>query len=187
MDFIKPQVENINFNKNIIIIFLIILLVLSFLGINIFIIIGNLINIIVQLVGPFLVNILSLFGYTVGSTIETSTDILTNVTKTGIDVAGGTIHSISDLLKNASTNNVDPSIKNVLDNKLNTGSQPATKKEGFDNDYSFNSLQNPISCNKNNWSLINDDKYVTLNKQNETLTGQIFPTQKMALNPTLTP
>lgn len=91
--------------KNGIILVLVFLLVLSFLGVNLLTIAGNIIQFFVNLIGPFVNNVLSIFGYTAGSIINISADVVSDTAKTGIDIAEGTVHSVGNLLRNSS--NVD--------------------------------------------------------------------------------
>ena len=154
MDFAKgsspssSSSPNFVFDKNIIIVILLFILVLSFLGINLLTILGNWVNNIMSLLGPFLTSVLSLFGYTLGSTINVTTDVTTNVAKTGVDIAGGSFHSIGDVLKKASSNNVDPNVKNTLDHGSSTPPPPPppppAKKEGFSRSQFEPFSQDPI-------------------------------------------
>ena len=154
MDF-----ENLNISKTTLIIILVVIFILSFLGINLFIIIGQVLNQLIIILLPFVVNVFSLFGYTLGSTINSAADISSSVATTGVDIAKGTIQSVGNLLKESSSNNVDPEVKDALDSKINKGNK--SKNESFINDdTSYSSLQNPISRNKK--SLFLNNKYTSL-------------------------
>ena len=80
--------------KDLIILFLIVILVLSVLGINIFIILGYLIQYIVYLLQP----LFSLFGYASGNIINTTSDLAADASHFGIDIADGTAHDVGNLL-----------------------------------------------------------------------------------------
>jgi hypothetical protein len=163
------DLENLNISKTTLIIILAVIIIISFLGINLFLIIGTLLNKIIELLKPFFVSVFSLFGYTLGSTINSAADISSTAATTGVDIAKGTVQSVGNLLKTSSSNTVDPQVKNALDNKINND----PKKESFiDNDNSYHSLQNPISCNKSNNSLCSkSNNYVLLNDPPISLTG----------------
>jgi len=104
----SAQSENGNSNwqltwtKNTIIVILIVLLILSFLGVNLFLILGRIIQIFTQWMGPFANGILDVFGYTTGMVINQTANVVSDTAKVGIDIADGTAHSIGNLFLNAS-------------------------------------------------------------------------------------
>jgi len=178
-------------NKNYIIILLLILLILSFLGINILAMFGNFIQTIVNIFGPLVTQILSVFGYTAGTLIDKSAEVVTNTAKTGIDIAGGTVGSIGDLMKDASRPGVDDKAKQQLDNSINLSkfSEKPTPKQP-EADSSTNPIQKPISSNKAGWCLVGEYEgrrgCIQVGQEDKCLSGQVYPNQKMCLNPTLT-
>ena len=104
--------------KNLAIIILVGLLVLSFLGINILMIFGRIIQFIVALIGPFISRVLSIFGYTTGTIINGTADIVSDTAKTGVDILDGTAHSVGNLLRGASNVNGILPIQQELDGEL---------------------------------------------------------------------
>ena len=186
-------------NKNIIIIILVALLVFSFLGINLLTTSGNIIQTITNIFGPLVVQILSIFGYTAGTIIDKTADLGTDVAKTGIDVIDGTLHSVGGLLKSASQQNVDDKAKRQLDQTINNGQlytqSPAPSKEQnkkpeqAEPDKTSSPIQNPIASNKSSWCLVGEYQgkrgCIEITDQDKCLSGQVFPQQKMCLNPTL--
>ena len=192
MDY-TPQMTNtqptssIFSNKNHIIIALLILLILSFLGINVFTLVGNLLQTIVNIFGPLVSQILSIFGYTAGTVIDKSTDILTTTAKTGIDIAGGTLHSVGGLLKDASKQGVDQNAKQQLDNSINSSNLRIPPQPQPDN--TENPIQKPITSNKAGWCLVGEYEgrrgCIEVSDADKCLSGQVFPEQSMCLNPTL--
>ena len=174
-------------NKNYIIIFLLILLILSFLGINMLAISGNLIQTIVNIFGPLVTQILSIFGYTAGTLIDKSAEIVTDTAKTGIDIAGGTVGSIGDLLKDASRPGVDDKAKQQLDQSINLSKHPNKQPEP---DSTTNPIQKPITSGKSGWCLVGEYEgrrgCIQVGQEDKCLSGQVYPNQKMCLNPTLT-
>jgi len=187
---VATSVNSSNFlsdNRNIVIGILVGLLILSFLGINLASIVGNVVDMINQIFGPFVSQILSVFGYTAGTILNKTSDVVTDTAKTGLDIADGTIHSIGDLLKNASSGNIVSSAKHSLDNALN---QTNKKHMPPNADKSESSIQQPISTGKAGWCLVGDFQgrrgCVEVNQQDQCLSGQVFPTQKLCLNPTMT-
>ena len=210
MDSIKPTVESLrpveSYNdlfstKNGIIILLCILLLLSFLGINLLNISGNIIQTIVNIFGPLVAQILSIFGYTTGSLLNITADVASDTAKAGIDIAEGSIQSVGNILRDASQANVNEQSKTSLDTALNkaknlsspppssppSSSPPPAPKP----DSTENPIQNPITTNKAGWCLVGEYKgrrgCIEVTEQDKCLSGQVYPSQKMCLNPVLTP
>jgi hypothetical protein len=85
-------------NKNTIIIVLLVLLLLSFIGINLLALSGKLVADITTPLAPAFKSLLSMIGFTLGNLINGSADLVANTADVGIDIAKGTTHSIGDLL-----------------------------------------------------------------------------------------
>jgi len=172
-------------NKNFLIVILIILLVLSFLGINLIIVGGNIFEYIVTVLKPLVTQIFSVFAQTTGSVINTTTDLVTDTAKTGIDIAGGTLHDVGNLLKNSSQPVSIGAMK--LDNSINNA--PVKAKEPKP-DSSANPIQNPITSAKTQWCLVGEYQgrrgCIEISEHDKCLSGQVFPDQKACLNPTHT-
>jgi hypothetical protein len=115
--------------QNFAIIALVVLLVLSFLGINILLVIGNFFQTIINLFGPLVYQILGVFGYTAGSVINKTADIAGDTAKVGVDVAEGTVQSVGNLLMKSSGVVVDPAAKAQLDKAMNTPIRVPLPKE----------------------------------------------------------
>ena len=177
-------------NKNIIIIILAILLILSFLGINLLAIFGNLIQTIVAIFGPLVNQIFSIFGYTAGTVINKSADIAGDTAKAGIDIAEGTLHSVGNILRDASQGHVANHAKASLDNALNNAKPPAVNPpEPPKPDAPENPIQKPISSSKTGGCLVGEYKgrrgCIEVGEQDQCLSGQVYPEQKICLNPAL--
>jgi hypothetical protein len=171
-------------SKNTIIVILTILLILSFLGINLLDIVSNIIKSIVYILGPFISQILAVFGYTSGTLINKSADVVSDTAKIGIDIAEGTVQNIGNLLISASSGSIKPlDIKLSQDKPTSAPTQPAE-------DTSENPIQKPISASKSGWCLIGEYENrrgcIEVGEQDKCLSGQIFPNQKMCLNPNMT-
>jgi len=176
-------------NKNMLIIVLFGLLAFSFLGINLVTIVDNFIQYLVKVFGPLVSQILSVIGYTAGNVINESTDVITDTTKTGIDIAGGTFHNIGDLLKKGSepgVNQANDSVKK-LDQSIKTAN---FKKNDAEPDKTENPIQKPISSAKTKWCLVGEYQgrrgCIEIAEDDKCLSGQVFPNQKVCLNPTMT-
>lgn len=172
--------------SNLIIFLLVVLLIFSSLGINIFIVIGNFFQTIVNLFGPLISQLLSIFGYTAGTIIDKSADILTDTTKAGVEIAGGAVHSVGDLLKDASRANIDPKARNQLDRTINSSGIQFREPKA---DTTTNPIQNPITSGKQRWCLVGEYQgkrgCIAVTDADKCLSGQIFPTQQLCLNPTI--
>ena len=180
----SPNMESFS-GKNMLIIVLVCLLALSFMGFNLLDYISNVIKTIIAVFTPIIRPILSLLGYTTGSVINKTADIVSDTAKTGIDIAEGTVQSVGDMLISASKGGVDTT---QLDSALNITRQQTINDP--DADTTANPIQNPISSNKVGWCLVGEvaDKRgcIMVDDEAKCMSGQIFPSKKMCLNPTLT-
>ena len=180
MDNNIVQPSNENKNQTIIIGILIFLLVLSFLGINLLTTTGNLLESISDIFGPIFNQILGLLGYTTGTVINKSTDIVTDTAKIGIDLTGGAVHDVGDLLINSTK-------YQKLDNKINDAPKITPEPQP---DKTENPIQNPVTSSKKNWCLVGEYQgrrgCIEIEDQDKCISGQVFPEQKMCLNPTMT-
>ena len=169
-------------SKNIIIILLSVLLVLSLLGISFIHTIG-------LTIGPYITGFLSLLGYTTGSVIDDTAEVVGEAAKTGIDITQDAVQNVGNIFKMASENKVDANIKKELDNVLNIA--PISSQKTPAPNSSENPIQKPISSNKKSWCLVGEYQQkrgcIEVGEQDKCLSGQVFPTQKMCLNPNLTP
>jgi hypothetical protein len=191
---------SVNFNENTqplfstnnkIIIILSVLLILSFLGINILDIVSNIIKAVIAILGPPIGQLLAIFGYTSGTLINKGADVVSDTAKVGIDIAEGTIQNIGNLLISASSGKVPTELTSInpLDIKLTQDKTLSTPKQPSE-DTAENPIQKPISASKSGWCLIGEYENrrgcIEVGEQDKCLSGQIFPSQKMCLNPTMT-
>jgi hypothetical protein len=172
--------------KNVLIILLVFLVTLSFLGINLLNITGDFVQLVTNTFGPLVSQILSIFGYTTGTIINKSADVVSDTARLGIDIAEGSIQSVGNLLKQSSQNNINLNSKKQLDQTLNESKYKLPRSEP---DTSESPIQKPISSNKAGWCLIGEYEgkrgCIEVSNQDKCLSGQVFPDQKMCLNPTL--
>jgi hypothetical protein len=233
----EPNNQSYGFSKDFIIMILIIVLVLSVLGINIFLLFGMIIQYIVYLITP----LLSIFGYTTGSIINTTSELAGDASHFGIDIAEGTVQDVGNLLiatsdpqyiptlppaaktypmavldaigrtlsmKPVQTSNdiivpspspsvpfsvpaPSPSIPiSVPAPSPSLGNVPASIPSVPASDTTENPVQNPISSNKSQWCLIGEYQQrngcIEVDDMNKCMSGQVFPSQQMCLNPNAT-
>jgi hypothetical protein len=175
--------------KNLIISLLVFLLILSFLGINLLNMIGNLMENIVNVFGPLVKQILSVFGYTAGTIIDKTADVATDVATTGVELAGGSVQSLGHILKDASKDGISPEAKQSLSKPLDLNSSSILNNEPSP-DSSSNPSQKPITSNKSGWCLVGEYEgkrgCIEINNATKCLSGQVFPEEKLCLNPTFT-
>ena len=175
--------------KNLIISLLVFLLILSFLGINLLNMIGNLMENIVNVFGPLVKQILSVFGYTAGTIIDKTADVATDVATTGVELAGGSVQSLGHILKDASKDGISPEAKQSLSQPLDLNSSSILNNEPSP-DSSSNPSQKPITSNKSGWCLVGEYEgkrgCIEINNASKCLSGQVFPEEKLCLNPTFT-
>lgn len=183
-------------SNQVVIIGLLILLSLSFLGINIFIIIGNFVESFLKVVGPLVAQILSIFGYTTGTVLNKSADVAGDVARTGVDLAEGSLQSVGNVLRDASRKHVNPDAVSGLDSALNTNgpSRGSMGTVGTTGTYkepapstTENPVQKPITSGKTGWCLVGEYEgkkgCVAVGEQDRCLSGQIFPSQVSCMNP----
>ena len=192
----KTTINNTNdmfSNKNTIIMLLIFLLILSFLGINLLNISGDIIQRISNIFGPVFVNFLSLFGYTTGTVINKTADVVADASKTGIDIAEGTAQSVGGLFLKASQNLSNQPSLETPEPEPESKQPPKPKSESKpepEPDTTKNPIQKPISSIKARWCLVGEYEgrrgCIAINEHDKCLSGQVFPTQQMCLNPTYT-
>jgi len=191
--FRLPTISNVSnneqtmgINNQIVIIGLLIILGLSFLGINIFIVIGNLLESLLKIVGPMITQILSIFGYTTGTALNKGADVAADVAKTGVDIAEGSLQSVGNVLRDASRGNVNPSAISGLDGALNSSTASSTYVEPSPS-ASANPVQRPITSGKTGWCLVGEYEgkrgCVAVGEQDRCMSGQIFPSQVACMNP----
>ena len=169
--------------KNLVILVLLFLLLLSFLGINL---LGNLDEVIkymTELISP----LLQAVGYTAGSALNKTSDLVADTAKTGVEIADGSVQNIGNLLIKASKTD-GGELDEVIDKPEPTKKRAPIQPEP---DTTANPIQKPISNSKVGWCLIGEvsDKRgcISVSDQSKCMSGQVFPTQKMCLNPTITP
>ena len=171
-------------NQNIIIGILIFLLVITFLGINLLNVGTNFAQSVYNIFGPIINQILHLLGFTAGTVINKTADVVGDAAKLGVELSEGAVHDVGDLLLNAGKELPPPAI----DQKINNAPPPPPKEPKPDN--SDNPIQKPPTSAKKSWCLVGEYQgrrgCIEITDQDKCISGQVFPEQKMCLNPTLT-
>ncbi len=170
-------------NKTIIIV-LLVLLSLSFLGINLLTIFGDLIKTILDIFGPLVSQIISIFGYTTGSIITKTADVVGDVAKTGVDIAEGSVQSVGTILRDVSRPHVDSRATSSLDNALNVKSMDIDVAQPSPTP-SENPIQKPITSGKTGWCLVGEYEgkrgCISVNDYDKCLSGQVYASKDQCL------
>jgi len=203
------------FGNNFLIIFLVILLIFPAIGMMIMSFLGNTYKEITETTNPVISNFLKLLGYSAGNVINTSADVAGDAAKVGVDILEGSVHDVGNLVQgktgdyptdktffnnnnHQNSNSLDSTIEKKVDSAIgkrlgNTSVNSNRYKNPADvtPDNSSGTIQNPISSGKAGWCLTgeyqNKRGCVSVSESDQCLSGQIFPSKEMCLNPTLTP
>jgi len=171
-------------NKNGIIIFLLILVILSFLGINMLSISGNILEEISKIFGPTVKNVASMLGYSAGELVDTTANVGADVAKLGVDIAEGSVHSVGKILKTASKGedhtNLELSLSRPKPN-------PNTPEKSPEPSQSADLIHRSISSKKSGWCFVGEDAgsrgCVSVDEHDKCMSGQIFPSKESCMNP----
>lgn len=171
--------------KNMIIAALVILLLLSFLGINLFLVSGKLFEEIKTVLQPVVGKALGLLGYSSGVFIDKAGDVSTDAVKFSADIANGALDSASKLLITASKPLIQSGDASALDNVL-VQNKPACKHEPKP-DMSGSATQSSISANKQRWCLVEEinqnRRCLGIQESEKCMSGQVFDTHSACLSP----
>lgn len=173
--------------KNLVIIILLGLVILSLIGINFFEWVVKTILRIIEAIIPSIRDLLAMIGFSTGTIIKGSADLVADTAELGIDVAKGTTHSIGDLLINSNKPGIDQSrqvslteVINVPNIKFSNQPQPVQSSEP---------IMTPICSQKPmaGWCYVGDFNgargCVDVNEHDKCMSGQIFASQSQCLNP----
>jgi|LauGreSuBDMM15SN_2_FD.fasta_scaffold01659_6 hypothetical protein len=185
--------------QTVLIILLLLLLLIIISGLNIFNILGSFFQNLANFFGPVITQFLNALGYSAGTALDKVSDVSADVAKGGIDLVDGALNNVGGLLKGDNktmptptttyipTLTPTPTITDMPTPPPNTPTEPPTEPEP---DSSENNIQKPISADKWNWCLVgeyqNKRGCVEITDSDKCMSGQVFPSQKMCLNPTFT-
>lgn len=187
-------------SQSILILLLFFFLILSVLGINLLNILGNFLQSLSEIFGPLINRFLNALGYSAGTALDKVSDVTADAAKVGIDIADGALNNIGGLLKGSGPNPNDDDGNNP-DKKDPSPSPPPPPPPPSEPskeppkepspDSSENTIQKPITSDKWNWCLVgeyqNKRGCIEITDTDKCMSGQVFPSQTMCLNPTWTP
>ena len=195
--------------KNVYFKIIMLILILAFLGFNLFKYLADATESTTDLLGDPIKQIAAIFGYTVGETTKNIVDTSAEGTKLGIDVAAGATEDAIDLGQRALGASSTSTQKSSLSSKSTSTKSSNTKSEKDDldkaiNDGSSNKNNNKQSipepddatsktqsskASKSGYCYIGEDRgfrsCIKVNDPNRCMSGEIFPTRDICINPTL--
>ena len=180
---------------------LIVILILAFLGFNIFVYLAKGTQDLADFFGPLTEKILGLFTVITGDVV----DVTAEGTKTVVNATAGTIDkgltAVQNITPNTPNSNFkappvqsqqqqpqpDPMANNSLNKVLNTSQNKQSSNTDYQADESSSNIQSGSS--KSGWCYIGEDRGFRSCSQvgddDKCMSGDIFPTQEICVNPTL--
>ena len=199
--------------KNVYFKIIMLILILAFLGFNLFKYLADATDSTTDLLGDPIKQIAAIFGYTVGETTKNIVDTSAEGTKLGIDVAAGATEDAIDLGQRAlgasstSTQKSSSENKSTSNSSSTKSSNTKSEKDDLDkaiNDGSSNKNNNKQSipepddatsktqsskASKSGYCYIGEDRgfrsCIKVDDPNRCMSGEIFPTRDICINPTL--
>ena len=183
-----------------------IVVILLFLGVNIFSYLGDLLQIIKDALAPLLKNILESFGYVVTETTKDVTQVAAAGAKLGIDVAAGTIESGVNVIQGqldldqgsgsgpGPGQGLNPSQKNNLSKQASMSASLSSaladaeyNTEPLPDDATSSTQRN--GSGKSGYCYIGEDRgfrsCIAIKEGDVCMSGEIFPTNAICVNPSL--
>lgn len=178
---------------------LIIILILAFLGFNVFVYLAKGTQGVTNLFGPLIKKIVGFFAVITGDVV----DVTAEGTKTVVDATAGTIDKGLTAVQNITPNTPNSNFKappsqpqqaqpdlmanNTLNKALNTSQSKQTSSTDFQADESSSNIQGGTS--KSGWCYIGEDRgfrsCAQVGDNDKCMSGDIFPTQEVCVNPNL--
>ena len=181
-----------------------IVVILLFLGVNIFSYLGDFLQIIKDAFAPLLKSILESFGYVVTETTKDVTQVAAAGAKLGIDVAAGTIESGVNVIQGqldldqgpgqGLRQGLNPSQKNNLSKQASMSASLSSaladaeyNTEPLPDDATSSTQRN--GSGKSGYCYIGEDRgfrsCIAIKEGDVCMSGEIFPTNAICVNPSL--
>ena len=181
-----------------------IVVILLFLGVNIFSYLGDFLQIIKDAFAPLLKNILESFGYVVTETTKDVTQVAAAGAKLGIDVAAGTIESGVNVIQgqldleqgsgSGQRQGLNPYQKNNLSKQASVSASLSSaladaeyNTEPLPDDATSSTQRN--GSGKSGYCYIGEDRgfrsCIAIKEGDVCMSGEIFPTNAICVNPSL--
>jgi len=178
---------------------LIIILILAFLGFNIFVYLAKGTQDITNFFGPLIKMVVGLTAVITGDVV----DVAAEGTKTVVDATAGTIDKGLTAVQNITPNTPNSNFKappsqpqqqqpdlmanNTLNKAINTAQSKQPSSTGYQADESTSNIQGGNT--KSGWCYIGEDRgfrsCAQVGDNDKCMSGDIFPTQEVCVNPNL--
>lgn len=190
-----------------------IVVILLFLGVNIFTYLGDFLQVVKEALAPLLKNILESLGYVVTETTKDVAQLSAEGAKLGIDVAAGTVESGVNVIQGQLDIDQGPNQGSTIGNTTtNTNRSTQNNSQGKSN--AINSISNSLSSaladaeynsepipddatsstqrsgsGKSGYCYIGEDRgfrsCIQVKEGDTCMSGDIFPSQAICVNPSL--
>lgn len=177
---------------------LLIILILAFLGFNIFVYLAKGTQEISDVVGPFVEKILGLFGVVTSQVVDVSAEgakAVVGTTADAVNTGLTTIQEITPNKANSSISTIPVSQQNPADimtqNTLNKALNSSQSKQPNNNDYEADDASSNIQSGvpKPGWCYVGEDRgfrtCAQVGVNDKCMSGDIFPSQELCINPNL--
>jgi len=172
---------------------IIVLLVLALLGFNVFVYLANGTEGILNIIRPITKKLVYLFGIVTGTIIHDTAGGTKQVVGTTASVIDKGLESVQTITKNSLQSDViqPPDIlkSSTFNRVLNTASQENANDKEYHADDSDSQIQNKAS--KSGWCFIGEDRNVRscaeVGANDMCMSGDIFPSREICVNPSLRP
>ena len=177
---------------------LLIILILAFLGFNIFVYLAKGTQEINSFFAPLLTKILGLFGAVSGQVVDVSAEGAKAVVNTSADVIDTSLTAVQDITPNkakssvpsesvSQQNNHDIMKNNTLNKALNTSKSKEPNSNNYNADDASSNIQG--GAPKPGWCYIGEDRgfrtCAQVGVNDKCMSGDIFPNQELCINPSL--
>ena len=178
---------------------LIIIFILAFLGLNIFVHLAKGTEGVTRFFGPLIDKIFGAFISVTGQTVDVAAEGAKAVVGGSADVIDASLTSVqnvtptgsnasSSLPKQSITPQQDITINNTLNKALNTAQQ--SQQGGSNEDYEAHEASSSVhSAGKAGWCFVGEDRgfrtCAEVGVNDDCMSGDIFPSQELCVNPNL--
>lgn len=176
---------------------ILIILVLAFLGFNIFVYLAKGTETLNSVFGTIISSVSSFFGNTVGQVVDVSAEGAKAVVNTSAEVIDAGLTDVQKITPNKASSSVSsgPVSKNQPDlmsnNSLNKALNTSQSSQKQNNDYQADEASSNIQSGppKSGWCYIGEDRgfrtCAEVGPNDECISGDIFPSKDICVNPTL--
>lgn len=173
-----------------------ILLILAFLGFNIFSYLGNITQFFADIFGPIIAKVVAFFGVAAAETTKKAVEVTATGVKTGVDVAAATVTTSANVVQKAVTGGYRNGALGSgagagagaasLDIALNKGAKNASREPEPDDS---TSVIQSTAGNKAGYCFIGENRGIRscmkVSESDKCMSGDIFPSRDICINPTL--